>query len=120
MHFFFDSYALIELIKNNPTYEKFRDELIVTNALNIAETHYILMTIVGREKADAALQRLSVTLLALDKEIAIAASTFRHQQAKLKLSYANCIGYCLARKHHLLFLTGDDALKKFDSVEFVK
>ena len=120
MHFFFDSYAIIELVKINPAYEKFKEVLIITNALNIAEAHYILTVYHGQEKADEAFKNLSINLLEIDKESAIAASKFRYEHKKLKLSYADCLGYCLARKKNLLFVTCDDAFESFEGVEFIK
>jgi len=37
-----------------------------------------------------------------------------------KLSFIDCIGYILAKKHKAKFLTGDEKFKGKENVEFVK
>ena len=36
------------------------------------------------------------------------------------LSYADCIGYVIARREGMKFLTGDAAFKRLENVEFVR
>lgn len=120
MYYFFDSYAIIEIIKNNQNYQKFEEFLVITNALNIAEVHYFLMEYIGEAEDDKAIQSLNINLLDVSKEIAIDASKLRFANKKLKLSYADCLGYILSKKNNLIFITGDDAFKNFYYVEFVK
>ena len=118
--YFFDSYALIELIKNKPSFDRFRDVVIVTGALNIAETHFVFLSLLPESKVNEVIRSLNVVLIEPDKETAIAASLFRFHNKKLKMSYADCLGYCTALAHNLKFVTGDDAFRNFESVEFVK
>ena len=118
--YFFDSYAIIEIIKNSSGYDKFRETQIVTNALHIAEVHYILAEFTGEKASDETVKSLNINLIDITKEIAIEASKLRFNNKKLKLSYADCLGYVCAINNNLKFLTGDDGLKKFDNVEFVK
>jgi predicted nucleic acid-binding protein len=120
MEHFFDSYAIIEITGQNPNYAVFRDEAIITTALNIAETHYILTGKAGEEAADEIIDNLDVSLLEFTKSIAVEASKLRHKHKKQKMSYADCLGYIAALKHGLKFLTGDDAFKGMADVEFVK
>jgi|SRR6185295_8995397 len=120
MEHFFDSYAILEVIAQSPGYTAFKDEAIITTALNIAETHYILTGKAGETAADEIIDHLDVSLLELTKPIAIEASKLRHRHQKQKMSYADCLGYIVALKHGLKFLTGDDAFKGMESVEFVK
>ncbi len=42
------------------------------------------------------------------------------RRKKLNLSYADALGYILSFKLKIRFLTGDDAFKDLDDVEFVK
>ncbi len=41
--YFFDTYAIIEIIKGNPDYDKYTFAKIITSFLNIIELHYILL-----------------------------------------------------------------------------
>lgn len=120
MDCFFDSYAVIEIIKNNQDYLEFKEKTIITDALNIAEVHYFLIEYASESEADKIIKSLNVELKDLDKDTAVNASKFRHKNKKLKLSYADCLGYILAKNNNLLFLTGDDAFKEFENVRFIK
>jgi len=42
------------------------------------------------------------------------------RKKKLELSYADAIGYAVSLRLMLMFLTGDDAFKNLEKVEFVK
>ena len=42
------------------------------------------------------------------------------RKKKLDLSYADAIGYAVSLRLMLMFLTGDDAFKNLEKVEFVK
>ena len=42
------------------------------------------------------------------------------RKKKLDLSYADAIGYVVSLRLMLMFLTGDDAFKNLEKVEFVK
>jgi predicted nucleic acid-binding protein len=120
MSFFFDSYAIIEIIKNNPSYEKFKEIPIVTGTLNLAEVHYFLIEFAGVEEADKIINELNLSILEPAKETAIKASRFRFNNKKLKMSYADCLGYIIAIENNLTFVTGDDAFNRLNYVEFIK
>lgn len=120
MKYFFDSYAIIEIIKNNPNYEKFKEEVIITNAFNIAEVHYFFMENASEIESDRIIRELNIELLQIDREAAIQASKMRFKNKRLKLSYADCLGYVTSQKNNIMFLTGDDAFKEMENVEFVK
>lgn len=120
MKYFFDSYAVIELIKSSQNYLIFKDEVVATSALNLAEVHYFLMGYAGEALADTSLNGLNLEIIEFDKKIAINASKFRFKNKKLKFSYADSLGYCAAIENNLIFLTGDDAFDGMNSVEFVK
>jgi predicted nucleic acid-binding protein len=42
------------------------------------------------------------------------------EKKKLDISYVDALGYYLAKKHGVKFLTGDRHFKDLDNVEFVK
>ena len=120
MNFFFDSYAIIEILKNNPNYEQFRNLIIFTSTINLSEVHHHLINNVREKIARELATRLNIQLLDIGKESAIKAAEFRFQYKKEKLSCIDCIGYVLAKEMSMKFLTGDEKFKNKGNVEFVK
>ena len=120
MNFFFDSYAIIEILKNNPNYEQFRNLIIFTSTINLSEVHYHLINNAKEKIARELVNQLNIQLLNIGKESAIKAAEFKFQYKKEKLSYIDCIGYVLAKEMNMKFLTGDEKFKNKGNVEFVK
>ena len=118
--YFFDTYAIIELIKGNPNYEFIKDNVIITSSMNIAELYYSLLLENNQEFADKIINSFNFELIDITSKIAIKSSLFRFQNKKLRLSYIDCLGYILALKNNLLFLTGDKGFESLDNVEYVK
>ena len=120
VNYFFDTYALIELVKSNPSYAIFINEPVTTTKFNLAELFYILLEEFGEEKAKLHFVRFREFEVGIPDEILFKAVIFRLKNKKKRLSYADCIGYVFALESKLKFLTGDDAFKNMDNVEFVK
>jgi len=118
--YFFDSYAIIELIKGNEKYNFVQENIIITSSMNLAEVYYALLIIENKEIADKIINSLNVELIEISSEIALKSALFRFENKKSKLSYIDCIGYMLAKENNLLFLTGDKEFENFPNVEFVK
>ncbi len=53
MKYFADTYALIEIIKGNPNYERYSKEELSTNLLNLYELYYALLKDYSEEIAKA-------------------------------------------------------------------
>ena len=118
--YFFDSYAIIEILNGHEQYLNYEGDALITNTLNVAETYYHLLQLHDEKTAEAFLNQLSFSFIEITKEIAIEASRFRYRNKKLKISYADSIGYVTALKYNLKFLTGDRMFEKMSNVEFVK
>ena len=118
--YFFDTYAIIEIMKGNPDYSKFKEMTFVTTHLNLSEFYYSLLKEMNETEAKKIISALNMEFIELDYEIALESSSFRYIHKEKKLSYADCIGYIAARKNDLIFLTGDNGFEKIDNVEFVK
>ena len=119
--FYFDTYALIEIYKGNKNYQEYtQDTGMILNKLNILE--YVLFLL--REKRDENLNdifnRLSNFCNDYDDEILIEAAKMKYEYSKEKLSFIDCIGYFIAKKNKVKFLTGDEKFKNKTNVEFVK
>jgi len=120
MMFFFDTYAIIEIIKDNQDYRRFRDERMVTSTLNIGELYWSLLREWGRDRTDAWFEGFYPEIVDGDRSIVIEAVRFRFLHRKQNMSLVDCIGYVLARKHQLKFLTGDKEFQHLENVEFVR
>ena len=118
--YYFDTYAIIELLEGNPLYEFAKGDTIITSTMNLAELYYSLLLENGKDNADSILEKLNFEFLEITSEIATSSSFFRFRNKKAKLSYIECVGYNLAKKNNLLFLTGDKEFESFDNVKFVK
>jgi len=116
--YFFDTYALIEVIKKNPNYAAFFDEIVNTGVLNTIELYYSILKDLGEEKAKIAYYRFHESDLQISDEVIFDAMKLK--LTNKQLSYADCIGYALALKNNLKFLTGDKEFKSMGNVEFVK
>lgn len=120
MGYFFDSYAIIEIIKGNFNYERFSGMNFITNALNLAEVYYYLLKETDEDTANNIIKKFNFEFIDISPKAAVNSAIFRFKNKKLNLSYADCLGYILALNNNLIFLTGDKGFEKFNNVEFVK
>ena len=118
--YFFDTYAIIEIIRGNTNYEKYKREAIVTSSLNIGELYYINLKKHGKKTADYYYKNIKPDYLEITPICVVKAFYFRFINKKKGFSLIDCIGYILALDHGLIFLTGDIAFKGISNVEFVK
>ena len=105
---FFDSYAILEIVKGNPNYLRF------------GEVFYSLLKEVNAKTAKDVINKLNIDFLNIAEDIAIDSAIFRYKNKRKKLSYADCIGYITALRNNMRFLTGDKEFKGMKNVEFVK
>ncbi|MBU3906767.1 MAG: PIN domain-containing protein [Nanoarchaeota archaeon] len=118
--YFFDTYAIIELIKGNPKYEFVKDFTIITGVMNLAEVYYALLLENKKEKVDSFITNLNLQLLNILSDTAIKGALFRYQHKKANFSYIDSVGYILALDNNFIFLTGDKEFEDLENVEFVK
>ncbi|MBS3123221.1 PIN domain-containing protein [Candidatus Woesearchaeota archaeon] len=118
--YFFDSYALIEIIKGNPKYFKYNEKAVVITWLNLVEVVYSTFLDHGEEKAKDIYNKFKDCVENFDWAITLKALKLKQKYKKRNLSYADCLGYAFADERGLLFLTGDEGFKDLDNVEFVK
>lgn len=120
MIYFFDTYAIIELIGGSSSYERFEEFRIVTSVLNIGEVYTIFLRNEGKERADKWFENCNFDLLEITPDDIIKAAYFRYINRKKNTSITDAVGYILSLKHNLKFLTGDRQFHNLPSVEFVK
>lgn len=114
-----DAYALIELAKGNPEYERFSSTQLLTTVFGNTEAFYALLRLGDQEYALQALTEYQETAQPITAEIIAKAMQFRLEHKNENLSYADCIGYATARELGIPFLTGDKAFKGKEGVAFV-
>lgn len=121
MKYFYDSYAVIEYIKNNikfvPYFEEDSGVLTIMNAMGV---YYSSLLEAGTEKASLVIDKLWPLIISPSKEAVKKAMQFRIAHKKRKLSYTDCLGYILALEMKVKFLTGDKEFQDLDNVEFVR
>src|SRR3989344_907661 len=118
--FFFDTYALVEIGKGNPNYLKFRENVgMVLTKLNLLEYSYFLIREKREKEIEEVFLHLSPFCVDYGDEVLVDAAKMKFHFVKEKLSFVDCIGYFLAKKHGVKFLTGDEKFKGKDNVEFV-
>ena len=119
--FFFDTYALIEIGNSNPNYEAYKEDIVILlSKLNLLEFSYYLF----REKRESEIQGIFDNYLKhavdYDRDVLIKAASMKFTHLKERLSFIDCIGYIMAKKHDVKFLTGDEKFRNMENVEFVK
>ena len=119
--YFFDTYALIEIIKKNMHYSPYIKNIsMITTKLNLMEFHYYLLRTFGKKEADSHYDYFIEFTVEISDETIKQANEFKLLHKKRKLSYVDCIGYIIAKSMNMKFLTGDKEFENLDNVEFVK
>ena len=117
--YFFDSYAIIEILLASENYARFVSSEFITTKLNIFEVYYRLLRD-SPEDADIFIKGYASKAVDFDSVVITEACKFRLENKTKKLSMTDCIGYMLALKSGVKFLTGDKEFKDMPNVEFVK
>lgn len=86
------------------------------------ETYYAVLRDYGEAAADRAYSATAKYSVEFEDEDVKRSMKKRLElrRKKLDLSYADALGYILSFKLKVRFLTGDNAFKDLDNVEFVK
>ena len=116
--YFFDTYAFFEIIRGNPKYRKYLEVKAMTTNFNLAELNYNLKKEFSKRIADEYTDRYSSFLVNVTVDDIKKAMDLKTR--KRALSIPDAIGYTVARKYKVNFLTGDSDFKKMKNVEFVK
>lgn len=118
--YFFDTYALIEMAKGNPSYSPYTKSSIITSVVNLLEFHYRATRNFGLEPANRLLHELSRCVIAFTNEDIIAMTRFRMSNKKKNFSFPDSLGYVISVRKNIKFLTGDEGFRSMPNVEFIK
>lgn len=116
----FDTYALIEIAKDNPKFTRYnRQEFLITD-LTLAEFYNIMMRDFNEQTADYWFKKVSPNSKPVSKELLVEAVKFRRKNMTKNISFFDAVGYVYAKTKGHKFLTGDKAFEGMENVEFVK
>ncbi len=118
--FFFDTCALIEITKENPKFDWYKTARAVITNLNLMEYAFYLLRIGEGKDIRESFDNLSASVIEYDSDLIIKAAEMKFKYKNEKLSFADCIGYLLAKKYNCKFLTSDEKFKDKENVEFVE
>ena len=118
--FYFDTYALVEISKGNPQFDKYKSNYMILSDLNLLEFYYYLIRVNKEDKIPEIFNELKKFLVIYDNDDLIKSAKMKFKHKQEKISFVDCIGYQLAKKHKARFLTGDEQFKNKENVEFVK
>jgi len=119
--FYFDTYALIEISKGNPGYEPYKEGVkVMLSNLNLLEFSYFLIREGKGKDVKEIFNNFSKFNVDYDEEILIKSAEMKFKFLKERISFIDCIGYFIAKKNNVKFLTGDEKFRHKDNVEFVK
>lgn len=119
--FYFDTYALIEIGKGNPKYEPYKEDVqIILNNLNLFEVSFFLLKENRENEIKGIFDNYSRFNVDYGENDLIDAAKLKFEFLKQRLSFIDCVGYILAKKHKVKFLTGDEKFRGKENVEFVK
>jgi len=120
--YFYDTYALVEIINGNPNYLNYTNFKMITTKLNLLELYSNLLRNSNEEKAEYYYNLYSLNCININDDIikeAVKLWILMRKENK-RLSYIDCIGYIISRKLKIKFLTGDKEFKDMQDVEFVR
>ena len=116
--YFFDTYAFFEIIEGNPNYKQYADVKFVTTVFNLAELNYNLKKEKDKKVVDEYTDKYSKFVIEIGIDDVKKAMDFK--TAHRKLSIPDAIGYSVAKRLGIKFLTGDSDFERMENVEFVK
>lgn len=117
---FLDTYAIVEIQRQNPNYKSYSDIEAISTIFNAVEVYYVFLRELRAEEGKKAYLTVKSIMVNMDDDVIEEAMKFKLMNKKKRFSFTDCIGYCIALKKNAVFLTGGYAFKGMEGVEFVK
>jgi predicted nucleic acid-binding protein len=123
---FYDSYAVLAYISGEKAFAKYFDGQSsggVLTKLNLMEIYFRAAKLHGHEAAREVIDRFSRYLVDFDIDDIAGSMKLREELMKtrrMNISYVDALGYYLAKKMRIPFLTGDRQFADLAGVKFVK
>jgi|SRR3989338_3542759 len=119
-NYFFDTYAIIEILEESPDYKEYREKDVTLTVFNLAEIYYSCLGNFNEQELQEIYDKYKESVVEIDDETFKEAMKFRKELKKRDVSYTDSIGYTYAKRHNMKFLTGDKEFENLENVEFVK
>lgn len=116
--YFFDAYALLRVRAGHPAFERFSTEPVITDRGHLYEFARVMLDRAPAREVRASLRALRANVVEPNDDDLVEAAKLKRGHARM--SAQDALGYVLARREGLRFLTGDTAFQKMAGVEFVK
>lgn len=113
MMYFLDTHAMLEMLNGRAPFMQFLPGGC-TNHFNLLELHVGACRIKGEDEADAKLRRLQSKAIPVEADDVLAAS--RIKRTIRGSSYADALGYAMAQRRRIPFVTGDKTFKGLPGV----
>ena len=121
--FFADSYAIIEILRGNLAYRRYSSAYLVTTEFNLCEVAYAVFKDFPEESASI-LSTVRTTIEVVptwDADYVVCAELrLQNNRSGKKLSTIDSLGYAVAQRLAIQFLTGDREFSDMKNVRFVK
>lgn len=120
MTLYFDTYAILAVLRGSPAYEPLRSEPGVTHQMNLLEAA-VQLARRGVPAPFSLIDRMGLGLVGALREDLEAAAGFklRPEWRARNLSYIDALGYALALRLGRPFLTGDAGFRGLPGVQYV-
>jgi hypothetical protein len=121
--YFYDSWAVMAYLSDNPEYRAcFEENDGVLTKLNLIEVAYRTMELHGEEAATQIVTLFAKYVIDFGPADIVASTKLRLElkRAGRNISYADALGYYLALKNKIKFLTGNREFEGLAGVEFIK
>ncbi len=117
--FYWDTYAIVELIKGNSKFMKYFSKDTITSELNLMELYYHMLRLFDQDQANKQLNEWAYFAENIPQHVMKLAMQYRFRNKVQRLSYIDCMGYMFAVSNGMKFLTGDKQFEGLPHVEFV-
>lgn len=118
MRYFFDTYAFFEIINGNPKYKIYAESEAMTTLFNLAELDYGLKKKMSKELSEEYTDKYYQ--YSVDVTLDDIKNAMDFKIIHKNLSIPDVVGYTVAKRLGIKFLTGDSGFEHMDNVEFVK
>lgn len=118
--YFFDSHALIELLKGTSAFRKYFDEPVITSSLSLGEAYYYFLKTNFGPQFLQLIANHKIECVSVEKQDVLRAVRFRQANFKKKFSLTDCTSYTISTTRGLTYLTSNRKFEGIPNTEIVQ